>query len=193
TENLQAYDWLLRALGERQLFSREGLDRAIRMARHAIELDPRYAQAYAYLADWMMLRKVLAWMEDEAAETSESVRLAHLAVQLVRNDSIVLTVAAVALGYVDLDLATGLSWLDRAIALNPNSALAFSRSAMVRNFAGDHITAAEHPDRAMRLSPFDPDSSLFSTARGASHLRRHQVPEAAGWRRTGTELHPPTP
>src|SRR5262245_22890029 len=193
TENLQAYDWLLRALGERQLFSREGLDRAIRMARHAIELDPRYAQAYAYLADWMMLRKVLGWMEDEAAETSESVRLAHLAVQLAPNDSIVLTEAAVALGHVDLDLATGISWLDRAIVLNPNSALAFSRSAMVRNFAGDHITAAEHADRAMRLSPFDPDSSLFSTARGASHLLRHQVPEAVAWLRKATQQNPRNP
>jgi adenylate cyclase len=190
TENLQAYDWLLRALGERQLFSREGLDRAIRMARHAIELDPRYAQAYAYLADWMMLRKVLGWMEDEAAETSDSVRFAHLAVQLAPNDSIVLTHAAVALGHVDLDLATGISWLDRAIALNPNSALAFSRSAMVRNFAGDHITAAEHADRAMRLSPFDPDSYLFSTARGASHLLRHQVSEAVAWLRKATQQNP---
>src|SRR5215470_12025201 len=79
TENLQAYDWLLRALGERQLFSRDSIDRAMQMARHAIELDPRYAQAYAHLADWIMLRRIFSWMEDEAAEVAEGVRFAHLA------------------------------------------------------------------------------------------------------------------
>src|SRR5262245_37355311 len=61
TENLQAYDWLLRALGERQLFSRDGFDRAIRMARRAIELDPRYAGAHARLAEWFMIRWANGW------------------------------------------------------------------------------------------------------------------------------------
>ena len=86
TENLQAYDWLLRAIGERQLFSRDGSDRAIDMARRAIELDPRYAQAYAYLTEWICLRRINGWMEDEAEETAEGVRFAHLAVQLAPND-----------------------------------------------------------------------------------------------------------
>src|SRR5262249_26864805 len=45
TDNLQAYDWLLRALGEEQLYSRDSVDRAMQMARRAIDLDPRYAEA----------------------------------------------------------------------------------------------------------------------------------------------------
>jgi adenylate cyclase len=63
TENLQAYDWLLCALGEEQLYSRDSVDRAMQMARRTIELDPRYAQAYARLADWIMLRRLNGWME----------------------------------------------------------------------------------------------------------------------------------
>jgi TolB-like protein/class 3 adenylate cyclase len=164
TENLQAYDWLLRALGEQQLFSRDATDRATQMARRAIELDPRYAQAYAYLATWTTNRKVNGWMDDEAAETAEGVRFAHLAVQLAPNDSIVLTFAAEALSRLDRDVTTAISWLERAIALNPNSAVAFGRGAIVRNMAGDYATAADHADRAMRLSPFDPFSGVFSLA-----------------------------
>lgn len=121
TENLQAYDWLLRALGERQQFSRDGVDRAMQMARRAIELDPHYAQAYAYLASWITFRKISDWMKDEAAETAEGIRFAHLAVQLAPNDPTVLCLAAVAVGR-DRDLANALPWLDRSIALNPNSA-----------------------------------------------------------------------
>src|SRR5215831_12739948 len=153
TDNLQAYDWLLRALGEQQLYSRDSIDRAMQMARRAIELDPRYAEAHARLADWFMIRWANGWMEDEAAETAEGVRFAHLAVQLAPNDSIVLTVAAVALGILNGDLANAIPWLDRAIALNPNSADALGRGALLRLFAGDYATAADYTERAMRLSP----------------------------------------
>jgi len=181
TENLKAYDWLLRALGEVQLYSRDSVDRAIEMARRAIELDPRYAEAYAHLADWIMIWEVNGWMEDEAAETAEAVRFAHLAVQLAPNNSIVLTLAALALGHLNRDLANAIPWLDRAIALNPNSAHAFGRGALVRLVAGDYATAAEHADRAIRLSPFDWYSFVFSLARGESHLFRQQLPEAVAW------------
>ncbi|HJQ58995.1 MAG TPA: adenylate/guanylate cyclase domain-containing protein [Vineibacter sp.] len=181
TENLQAYDWLLKALGEQQLYSRDGVDSAMRMARRAAALDPRYAQAHSYLASWIQLRKIYGWMDDEAAETADGVRLAHLAVQLEPSDSIVLTEAAFALGHLSRDLATALPWFDRAIAVNPNSAKAFGRGAIVRNFAGDYVTAADHADRAMRLSPFDSHFFTFSLARGFSHLYRRQVPEAVAW------------
>ncbi|MBR1300622.1 adenylate/guanylate cyclase domain-containing protein [Bradyrhizobium sp. AUGA SZCCT0042] len=190
TANLRAYDWLLRAIGEQQLYSREAVDRAMQMARRAIELDPRYAQAYAYLASWTSRRMIYGWMEDEAGETAEGVRFAHLAVQLEPNDSIVLTEAAFGLGHLNRDLATAIPWLDRAVALNPNSAMALGRGAIVRNFAGNYITAAEHADRAMRLSPFDSYSFAFSLARGMSHLFRRQPPEAVAWLHKAAQQNP---
>jgi TolB-like protein/class 3 adenylate cyclase/tetratricopeptide (TPR) repeat protein len=190
TENLQAYDWLLRALGEGQLYSRDSFDRAIEMTRHAIELDPRYAQAYAYLAEWIAFRKVFGWMEDEAVETAEAVRFAHLAVQLAPTDSIVLTDAALALNHLNHDVANAIPWLDRAIALNPNSAHAYGRGALVRLLAGDYATAAEHAERAMRLSPFDFYSFIFSLARGESHLYRQQLPEAVAWLSKAAQQNP---
>jgi TolB-like protein len=190
TENLQAYDWLLRALGEEQLYSRDSVDRAMQMGRRAIDLDPRYAQAYAHLAEWIMIRRGNGWMEDEAAEIAEAVRFAHLAVQLAPNDSIVLTVAAVALAILNRDLANAIPWLDRAIALNPNWAPAFGRGALVRIFVGDYATAAEHADRAMRLSPFDWYSFVFSLARGGSHLCRRQLPEAVAWLSKAAQQNP---
>src|SRR5215470_10469630 len=93
----------------------------------------------------------------------------------------VLTLAAIALGHLIRDLANGIPWLDRAIALNPNSAHAFGRGAQVRLLAGDYATAAEHADRAIRLSPFDWYSFVFSLIRGESHLFRRQLPEAVAW------------
>ncbi len=190
TKNLQAYDLLMRGLGEQRLYSREAIDRAMQMARRAVELDPRYAQAYACLAGWAGLRKINGWMEDDAGETAEGVRFAHQAVQLASNDSIVLTLAALGLAHLDRDLATAIPWLDRAIALNPNWALAYGWGALVRTFAGDYATAIDHADRAMRLSPFDPFSFAFSLARGVSHLFQRQAPEAVAWLRRSTRENP---
>jgi len=118
------------------------------------------------------------------------VRFAHLAVQLEPNDSIVLTEAAFGLAHLNHDLAAAIPWFDRAIALNPNSAMAFGRGAIVRNFIGDYMTAAEHADRAMRLSPFDSYSFAFSLARGGSHLFQRQLPEAVAWLRKAAQQNP---
>ena len=195
TENLRAYDWMQRALGEQNLRVRDSITRAVEFARRAIELDPRYALAYAYLASWAMHRRLYGWMEDEAAETAEGVRLAYLAVRLEPNDPMVLTEAAFALGHLNVDLATAIPWLDRAIALNPNLARAYGRGAIIRNFAGDYALAADHVDRAFRLSPFDYDSFTFSKARGDSHLCRRQLSEAIQWLRKSAQendLHAPT-
>jgi len=190
TESLQAYDYLLRAYGEQQLWSRDGVDRAIMLGRRAIELDPRYAQAYAWIASWFQLRYISGWMEDEAREKAEGIRFAHLAVQLQPADAIVLTEAAFAIGHLDRDVATALPWFDRAIALNPNSAMAYGRGALVRNFAGDYETAADHADRAMRQSPIDVHSFAFSKARGDSHLYRQQYAEAVTWLRKSSRENP---
>ena len=195
TENLQAYDWLLRALGEQNLRVRDSVTRAMEFARRAIELDSRYALAYAYLASWAMHRRLYGWMDSEAVETAEGVRLAYLAVRLEPNDPIVLTEAAFALGHLNSDLATAIPWLDRAIALNPNLARAYGRGAIVRNFAGDYALAADHVDQAFRLSPFDYDCFTFSKARGDSHLFRRQLPEAILWLRKSArenDIHAPT-
>lgn len=161
-----------------QLFSREHLDEAIRMGRRAIKIDPRFALGYAYLATWIQRRRIYGFMQDEASEVAEGVRFAHQAVLLDPHDPIVLTESAFALGHLNSDLAMAIPWLDRAITLNPNSAHAFGRGAIVRTFAGAYETAADHSGRAMRLSPFDTLTYVFNKARGDSHLYRRQFPEA---------------
>src|SRR5215472_8324560 len=49
-ENLQAYDLMLRALPRMYALTRDGLEDAARLLREAIEIDPSYAPALAYLA-----------------------------------------------------------------------------------------------------------------------------------------------
>lgn len=190
TDNLQAYDYLLQALGASELYSREGVEQAIRLSRHTTEMDPKYAQAYAYIAHWIQLQYIYGWLDNEEQEIQEGIGFSYLAVQLQPNDPTVLTQAAFALGHLNVDLATAIPWFDRALALNPNSAMAFGRGAVVRNFAGEYATAAEHAERAIRLSPFDTFIFAFSMARGVSHLMRRELSDAVSWTRKAAQENP---
>ena len=160
------------------------------MARRAIELDPRYAQAYAYLANWILLRKINGWMKDEAAETAEGVRFAHLAVQLAPNDLDRADRAADGSGPSQSRSGERLALARPGDRPESQFGAAFGRGAIVRNFAGDYATAIDHADRAMRLSPFDPYSFVFSLARGISHFLQRQSPEAVAWLRKAAQQNP---
>ncbi len=60
------------------------------------------------------------------------------------------------LGYLAGELDATASLVDQAVALNPNSAFAWSVSGWLRLYMGHHDLALEHQGRAMRLSPRDP-------------------------------------
>ena len=68
--------------------------------------------------------------------------------------------------------------------------MAFGRGAVVRNFACEYATAADHADRAMRLSPFDTFMFAFSMARGVSHLMRRELADAVSWLRKAAQENP---
>ena len=65
TDDVQAYDYYLRGRQFFRQFRREGLQRARRLFMRAYELDPRYARAYAGVADCCSLLH-LHWGADEA-------------------------------------------------------------------------------------------------------------------------------
>ena len=88
------------------------------------------------------------------------------------------------------DHEAGLAALDRALALNPNSALAFGASTIVRCRAGDYGTAIEHGLRALRLSPFDPLIFRPLTALAYAYLFTGRHGEAAEYAERAIQTNP---
>ncbi len=189
-ENLQAYDYLLRAIDESRAWTRDGFDRALQLARQAMALDQRYALAYSYVARWHASRSNSEWMENAEVDTAEGLRFAHLAVGLEPNDPVVLAHAAWALAFLNGELEMAVSWVDRAVTLNPNSALGYGESATVHCFRGDYEIAADHATRAMRLSPYDPMFWAFCMPLGLSHLFRRNPAESVEWLRKSAQQNP---
>jgi tetratricopeptide (TPR) repeat protein len=83
-------------------------------------------------------------------------RLAQRAVELDKDDAIVLTVSAWALAYVVHDLEAGASLIDRALVLNSNLAEAWFYGGWMKNWLGEPEPAIARFARAMRLNPLGP-------------------------------------
>jgi adenylate cyclase len=61
--------------------------------------------------------------------------------------------------------------LERALALDPNSAFAWARSGWLKKFQGDSDAAIHCFEQALRLSPFDPMVSNWYVGIGSAHFQ----------------------
>jgi adenylate cyclase len=89
------------------------------------------------------------------ADKRDALQKAQLAAELASDDPFVLTVLGAGLS-ITREFQTGLHMIEKALALDPNSAWAWNRLGWLRNYLGDPGPAIAHFERAIRLSPFDP-------------------------------------
>ncbi len=153
TENLEAYDLVLRGRWNYEAVKRERYEEATRLYRRAIELDPNYALPHALLARtlWMLAAQQLTLPSER--DLGEIVSLARTAVQLGQADPETLCISAHIIALAGGDMPEGIAIVDLALELNPNSADALAISGMLHAYAGDTATAMRHLHDANRLSP----------------------------------------
>jgi adenylate cyclase len=177
TESLDAYDLYLRALPHLVTPTAESNREALRLLEQALALDPGYAVGLGLKAWCHHNAHVRTWAGDDEGERTAGERAARRALALGQDDPTALTSGGFVLAVLARDHEAGLAALGRAVALNPNSALAFGASALVSCFAGDYGTAIEHGRRALRLSPFDPLGYRPLIALAYAHLftGRHEL------------------
>jgi Flp pilus assembly protein TadD len=182
TESLDAYDYFLRGMASFHLLNRDSLLEAVRLFVRATELDPNYASPYG-MASWSGgLRNMYGWMVDREREIAEAVRLARRAVALGKNDETALWSGGLSLAYLGKEVEAGAAYIDRALLLNPNLAASWNASGWVRMYLGESASAIEHFERAMRLSPLDPQTYFFCTTGMAfAHACAGRYNEAVSW------------
>ncbi|MGB7857846.1 MAG: CadC-family transcriptional regulator, partial [Pseudolabrys sp.] len=161
--------------------TREAINEALPLFYKAIELDPNFASAYGMAAWCYAWRKINGWMTDRVQEIAETGRLARRAAELGPDDAVALSRGAHALGYVVGDLDAAATFVDRALALNPNLAGAWYASGWVRVFLGESDVAIKHFAQAMRLSPLDPHSIGMQAGTAFAHFLAGRFDEASLW------------
>ena len=130
------------------------------------------AQAYAHLV-------VQGWSRDVEADAAEGTRRARAALALMAEETpAVMSMAGHALSVLARDSRAALALLDRALALNPNSAAGHERRGWVLCHAGRPEAALAPFRAALRLSPLDSTTFRFESGLGLA-LAMAGEPEAA--------------
>jgi tetratricopeptide (TPR) repeat protein len=88
------------------------------------------------------------------------VRMAYLAVAKGRDDPLALALGGAQIALLGGAYEEGLAHIERALALNPNSARAWELCGWVSFSLGQHEKSIACFEKAMRLSPLDPLAAL---------------------------------
>jgi adenylate cyclase len=155
TANVAAWEQYCKGLEQSRLVTREGNAEARRRLESAVDLDPRFAAAWALLGHTYMLEAWLGWAPSPGPMLERAVALCRKAIDM--DDSLgeaYMTLGAVHLLQRQHDHAVAAS--ERAVALNPNSATIRAYLARTLTYSGNPGEAVDQVQRAMRLSPVYP-------------------------------------
>jgi adenylate cyclase len=173
-ENLTAHDLSLRARKARYLFTREGMGEAIRLAHQSLDIDPRCILAAVVGANAHLDNVTSGFSGDPQFDRNEAIRLSRLALSLDENDERALSIAAWVTSFFIGDHETAIDFADRAVACNPNDAVAWRLRGWTYKAASQYEEAIRSFELSIRLSPLDPGLfvSLAGLGQSLVELRR---------------------
>ncbi|WP_291685765.1 adenylate/guanylate cyclase domain-containing protein [Bradyrhizobium sp.] len=185
------YDHYLRGLALFHQRTLEKIKQAQGEFEAAISLDPNLALAYVQAAFCIHNRYYTYLHTISDDERAAAIKLASRALELAPADDAVLGVAAFTIGNLDDDVERGLALADRAIAINPNFASAWSIKGYLTALMGDMPDARQALNEAVRLNPLDlanAIAALRSHMVACAGLRQHD--DFTGWARKLLALSP---
>ena len=167
--NLQAYDCFLRSLAALNRWSREANQESLSYAQQAVALDPDFALGHMAIPAALIQRWAFRWIVDQAAEAQQAERAIRRALDLDRNDARILTVCGQATIIILGRFEEGAGWLDEAVSIDPNSALAWMYHASAQNVRNEPEKAIGDLEKVLRLSPLDPAKFYALTVMARAH------------------------
>jgi len=171
-ERLDAYDFLLRGKDHHHRYTAEDCQICMEMFERAIECDPSYAVAHAWLA--CGLGQAKAFNLDDASKLNDlSQMAAETGLELDDNDSECHRILAqINLDHADIKRA--LWHQERSLFLNPNDDRTVCAMGEILAFAGRAEEAEQWVRKSMRLNPYHPPRYWTHLARAFVHLQRYE-------------------
>jgi adenylate cyclase len=154
TENLTAYDYVLRGIEIFKHMTREDCTKASQMFSKAIELDPEYARAHTLLANTYVWSVFMEWSTKEVLD--KAMECCEVALTFDDEDSRAHSAIGFVLFLRKQDEESE-NHFQRAMMLNPNDPDIAAFRADVLVYLGRWKEALELINTARRLNPFYPE------------------------------------
>jgi TolB-like protein len=174
-----AYGLLLRAIPALSRLDHAEFLAAGALLEEAARRDPGFAAAHAWHAYWHLLLVGQGWAADHVAALTDADAAAARAVALDPSDAQALTIRGHVLAYLHHTPEEGLALHRRALALNPNLAMAWVFAGLAESYCGRHAAALAALDRYRALAPLHPLAFFFDAARLVALLFSGREAEAA--------------
>ena len=180
TENLDAWSAYHRGLWHMYRFNREDNELARQMFSKAVAADPQFARAYAGLSFTHFQNAFLRFSNDLDGEKKLAREFATRAFELDSRDPF----ANLTMGrseWLENNLESAGSWLDRGLELSPNYAFAMYNRALISILSNQGEHSKSSISKAMALSPIDPLNYAMMCTRGLAHLINNELDDAVLW------------
>ncbi len=156
TEIADAHHSVLSAIQGIFRLDRPEFMHARELLARAIELDPDYAAAHAWMGYWCIMAVGQGWVDNPRDVTTLAGASAERAMLLDPLDARALAIAGHVKAYLLHDVQSALSLHARAVELNPNLPIAWTLSSWSKIYNGEHAIAVRHAVMSQSLSPRDP-------------------------------------
>ncbi len=188
-ENLDAYDFYLKALHLIAIGKKGTLDAGIELLDQSIALDPTFAQALAQAARLYQTR----WSRSRTApdgnpDAQRAVALAARALTADGNDALVLALAGMVQIIIKGEVSQGFALVKQAMELNPNNVLIVNCASYTYWFRNDFDNAIACNQRALGINPASPDRFWALLGMARVHLAAGRPEEALLWALRSVEV-----
>jgi len=164
TYSLDAYDRYLRAVLHFHARTKPSLDQAVAFLRDALEHDSEYALAKGFLAYLLTVRDAFGWGAPD--ERDSAVALVREVFAAAPDDPLIARWIAHPLVYFVGDFDRALLILRQAEKLTPHSAQLLRTAGLVHSMRCEPAEAIDYHQRAIRLSPVDPEMPMMQMEYG---------------------------
>jgi adenylate cyclase len=171
--------------------SRESTARARQLFEAALRLTPEHLPALNGLAQTMLVQWQSTWYPRSSEEHLEELdRVMSKTLAVKPDDAIAIYHRGYVLKRLHKDLPQALAAFERAIAIDPNLAVAHNYVGQIKVFLGRANEAAEHTLKAIQLSPRDPQLALWYYQLALTYIHQQRYAEAVQWARRSVAVNP---
>jgi adenylate cyclase len=175
-DNLDAYDFVLRALPHAYAAMPEEAAKAIPLVERALALEPDYALAHGLAAWGHHVLYNRAGMHEK--DRVSAIRHAHQAITHGRGDAMALTLGGFVVSMVEHDRVVAVEAFESALGVSPSSAFTYLLGSCALSFAGEAERPIDWGERGLRLSPYDRLAFMAWTGISLGHFQRERYAEA---------------